>query len=115
VRLDDTQARSNLAILTKRLDELMTRQAREEAERDGAERIVFPEELTKRISDPDVARLIAAQERLFSTRRKAREGQRAQLKERIAQLRQEITGLERFPIRLRRIQRRRSSWRILVG
>ena len=41
VRLDDTQARSNLAIHTKRLDELMARQAREEAERDGAERIVF--------------------------------------------------------------------------
>ena len=42
VRLDDTQTRSNLAIHTKRLDELMARQAREEAERDGAERIVFP-------------------------------------------------------------------------
>ena len=94
MRLDDTQARSNLAIHTKRLDELMARQAREEAERDGAERIVFPEELTKRIGDPDVARLIAAQERLFSIRRKAREGQKAQLEERIAQLRQEVTGLE---------------------
>ncbi len=94
VRLDDTQARSNLAIHTKRLDELMARQAREEAERDGAERIVFPEELTKRNGDPDVARLIAAQERLFNIRRTAREGQRAQLDERIAQLRQGVTGLE---------------------
>ena len=94
VRLDDTQARSNLAIQTKRLDELMARQAREEAERDGAEQIVFPEELTKRIGEPDVAHLIAAQERLFGIRRKAREGQKAQLEERIAQLRQEVTGLE---------------------
>ena len=94
VRLDDTQARSNLAIHTKRLDELMARQAREEAERDGAERIVFPEELIKRNGDPDVARLIAAQERLFNIRRTAREGQRAQLDERIAQLRQGATGLE---------------------
>ena len=94
VRLDDTQARSNLAIHTKRLDELMARQAREEAERDGAERIVFPEELIKRNGDPDVARLIAAQERLFNIRRTTREGQRAQLDERIAQLRQGATGLE---------------------
>jgi len=94
VRFDDTQARSNLAIQTKRLDELMARQAREEAERDGAQKIVFPDELTKRIGDPDVAHLLAAQERLFSMRRKAREGQKAQLKERIAQLHQGITGLE---------------------
>lgn len=93
VRLEDTQARSNLAIHTKRLDELMARQAREEAERDGAERIVFPEELTKRAADPDVALLMAGQERLFIIRRTAREGQKAQLEERIAQLRQEVTGL----------------------
>ena len=56
VRLDDTQARANLAMHNKRNDELLGRQAREEAERDGAERIVFPEELTKRSADPDVAR-----------------------------------------------------------
>jgi HlyD family secretion protein len=94
VRLDDTQARANLAIHSKRLDELMARQAREEAERDGAEGIVFPDELMKRTDDPDATRLMAAQERLFNIRRKAREGQKAQLEKRIAQLRQEVTGLE---------------------
>ena len=93
VRLDDTQARASLAILTKRLDELMARQAREEAERDGANEITFPVELINRRSDPDVAKLIAGQERLFEIRRKAREGQRAQLTERIEQLKQEIAGL----------------------
>ena len=45
VRLDDTQTRANLAIVTKGLDELMARQARDEAERDGADTIVFPQEL----------------------------------------------------------------------
>lgn len=55
VRLDDTQARANLALHTKRNDELLGRQAREEAERDGAEGIVFSQELTKRAADPDVA------------------------------------------------------------
>jgi HlyD family secretion protein len=93
VRLDDTQARANLAIHSKRLDELMARQARQEAERDGAESIVFPEELIKHNADPDVALLMAGQERLFVIRRKAREGQKAQLEERILQLRQEVTGL----------------------
>jgi HlyD family secretion protein len=94
LRFDDTQARANLAIHSKRLDELIARQAREEAERDGADRIVFPDELMQRTDDPDAARLMAAQERLFNIRRKAREGQKAQLEERIAQLRQEVTGLE---------------------
>ncbi len=93
VKLDDTQASANLAILTKHLDELMARQAREEAERDGADEIDFPEALTSRSSDPDVAKLIAGQQKLFEIRRKAREGQKAQLTERKAQLNQEITGL----------------------
>jgi HlyD family secretion protein len=93
VRLDETQAQSNLAILTKRLDELMARQAREEAERDGAEAITFPDELLLRTSDQDVAKLIAGQQKLFDVRGAAREGQRSQLKERAAQLKEEIKGL----------------------
>ena len=93
VKLDDTQASANVAILTKHLDELMARQAREEAERDGADEIAFPEALTSRGDDPDVAKLIAGQQKLFEIRRKAREGQKAQLSERMAQLNQEITGL----------------------
>lgn len=93
VRLDETQAQASLAILTKRLDELMARQAREEAERDGANEIAFPAEMINRRSEPDVAKLIAGQERLFEIRRHAREGQRAQLTERIEQLKQEIAGL----------------------
>ena len=71
----------------------MARQAREEAERDGADEIVFPEELTSRISDPDVARLIAGQKKLFDIRSAAREGQKAQLRERMAALKQENSGL----------------------
>src|ERR671938_1155092 len=45
VRLDETQTRANLAIVTKGLDELAARQARDEAERDGAKKVVFPAEL----------------------------------------------------------------------
>ena len=93
VKLDDTQAKANLAILTKHLDELMARQAREEAERDGADEIDFPDALMSRRNDPDVAKLIAGQQKLFEIRRTAREGQKAQLQERMAQLNQEITGL----------------------
>ncbi|MFL5334055.1 MAG: biotin/lipoyl-binding protein, partial [Geminicoccaceae bacterium] len=39
VRLDDTQTRANLAIVTKGLDEFGARQAREEAEQDGTRKV----------------------------------------------------------------------------
>lgn len=42
IQLDDTLTRANLAIITKQIDELMTRQARLEAERNGGEEVDFP-------------------------------------------------------------------------
>src|SRR3954464_11248788 len=42
MRLDETQTRANVAIITKSLDEFSARQARDEAERDGADAISFP-------------------------------------------------------------------------
>jgi membrane fusion protein, type I secretion system len=92
VRLDETQARANWAIVTKALDELEARQARGEAERDGTDRISFPADLLARKDDPDVQRVTAGEQRLFEIRRGAREGQKAQLKEQIAQLGQQIQG-----------------------
>ena len=77
----------------KRLDELMARQARDEAERDEAEADQLPDALISRRTDPDVERLIAGQEKLFDIRRKARQGQKAQLKERMEQLKRESAGL----------------------
>lgn len=94
VSLDDTQIRANRDIVVKALNELAARQAREEAERDGIAKITFPDELIARRSDPDVAKAIVGEERQFEIRRAAREGQKAQLRERMAQLRQEIGGYE---------------------
>ena len=94
VRLDDTQTRANLDIVVKALNELAARQAREEAERDGLPTVTFPDDLLARISEPDVARAITGERRQFETRRTSREGQKAQLRERIVQLRQEIGGYE---------------------
>jgi HlyD family secretion protein len=94
VRLDDTQTRANLAIVTKALDELAARQAREEAERDGSDVVMFPTQLLGRIGDPDVAKAIHGELRQFDVRRAAREGKRSQLGERITQLQDEIRGYE---------------------
>ncbi|MFL4985523.1 MAG: HlyD family type I secretion periplasmic adaptor subunit [Xanthobacteraceae bacterium] len=93
IRLDDTTTRANLAIVIKGLDELAARQARLEAERDDDENIDFAVELLARKSNPDVARILGSEQILFDLRRKARLGQKAQLREKVAQVQDEILGL----------------------
>jgi HlyD family secretion protein len=94
VRLDDTITRANLAVITKALDELAARQGRLEAERDGVSTISVRQELLERSSDRDISMLIAGEQTLFKLRHEAREGLRAQLKERIGQLHEQIAGLQ---------------------
>jgi HlyD family secretion protein len=93
VRLDDTVTKANLAIVTKNLDAAMARAARLEAEQRGLDRIKFPPQLTDRANDPDVAAIIASEGKLFDVRVNGRVGQKAQLRERITQLNEEIGGL----------------------
>ncbi len=93
VRLDETITRANLAIVSKGLDELMARKARLESERDGWDTIVFPAQLVAGASDPDRAAAMDSERKLFNLRKTARSGQKAQLRERVAQLGEEIAGL----------------------
>ena len=93
VRLDETVTRANLAIVSKGLIELRARKARLEAERDSAESIKFPGELLDRDGDPDAFAAMASERKLFDLRRTARLGQKSQLRQRIAQLQEEIGGL----------------------
>lgn len=93
IHLDDTQTRANLAIVRKRLNELSARTARLEAERDGADIIEFSEELVSKAGDVDVRRSIEGEKRLFADRRSSRMRHKAQLRERIEQLKQEAEGL----------------------
>jgi len=92
-RRDDTQTRANLAIVSKGLDELSARRAREEAELESEDRIGFPPDLLARKDDPEVARLISGETKLFETRHKTREGLKSQLAERVSQSEEEIRGL----------------------
>jgi HlyD family secretion protein len=93
VRLDDTVTRANLAIVTKGLDEFNARKARLIAERDGAETITFPPDLMDRANEPTVANALINERKLFEFRHTARAGQKAQLRQRIDQLKDEIGGL----------------------
>ena len=94
IKLDDTQTRANLAIVSKGLDELMARRAREEAELEGVDHVVFPAELAARQdNDAEVAHMIRGEAKLFETRQNSRGGMKSQLAERVAQSEEEIRGL----------------------
>ncbi len=96
IQLDETQTRANLDIVLKALDELAVRRVRDEAERDEVAEITFPTALmARRAVDPVIAHLIDGETHLFNARVRARAGQKAQLRERVRQLGQEIEGLTR--------------------
>jgi HlyD family secretion protein len=93
VRLDDTVTKAGLAIVTKNLNGLWARAARLEAEQQGADRINFPSMLLDHADDPDVKAVMTSESKLFEVRSTGRIGQKAQLRERVAQLNEEIAGL----------------------
>lgn len=94
IRLDDTLTRANLQVVSKQLDELEMREARLAAERDGADEIEVPESLLSRLSDTNVARIVEGEQTLFTSRRESLKKQVEQLRERIAQLQKESSGIE---------------------
>ncbi len=94
LRLDETLTRASLAVIQRQIDELLARRARNEAERDGAEALVFPDDLLARREDPTIAQLITGEEKFFAFRNAAAAGKKARLRERIGQLGTESKGLE---------------------
>lgn len=93
LRLDETRAQANLAILRSERDAALATEGRLLAERDGAEDIGFSEDLTARRGAPDVAELMAGQDTLFRARRSSLEGEVEILDQRIAQLGEQTGGL----------------------
>ncbi|WP_244627176.1 HlyD family type I secretion periplasmic adaptor subunit [Microvirga tunisiensis] len=71
---------------------MTARRARLEAERDGVETIRFPMDLVSRADHAVVADLMSGERRLFDSRRASRAGQKSQLRERVAQLAEQIDG-----------------------
>jgi len=94
VRLDAVQAQANLQVITKQLDEIRARIARLSAERDGASQIAPPAELAGRMGEDTVKTLLTSEESLFRARDKARRSQIDVFQSRIAQLGEQIAGLD---------------------
>jgi HlyD family secretion protein len=94
IRLDDTKARTTLAGLTAQLCDARAREARLQAERDGAAAIEFPADLLAKRGDPTVAAAIAGQEKIFETRHSLQASKVAAIRERINEVHEEIAGLQ---------------------
>ena len=95
VRLDDTQARANLALLQGQYDAVRAAAARLLAERDGRDAITFPADLVaRRGSSNDVREILTGQQGIFDSRRTTLQGQVSILLNRIEQSKAQIAGLQ---------------------
>ncbi len=91
LRLDATQIKSELGVITSQLIELTARSARLIAERDGLTEVTFTPNFLQRSADARAASV--GEVRLFDENRKMKESQKSQLSLRIGQLKEEIIGL----------------------
>jgi HlyD family secretion protein len=94
VRLDPTQARASLQVVSKQLDDVRVRIARLLAERGSLPALVLSPALDKRSNDPDMKTMLASEDALFKSRANARDGQKQLLESRVAQLGEEVAGIE---------------------
>jgi len=93
LRLDDTLTRATLGVVQSQLDLYVAREARLLAERDGLANIAFPDESAGAVQREAASSAMAGERKLFESRREGLDGQREQLRERIAQTTEEIRGL----------------------
>lgn len=94
VRLDDTEPGAQLEIVRSQYIAQLAEEARLLAERDALPAPRFPPELKALADDPRVVDAIKGQRRVFEARREALEGEESMLGQRIAQLHEQIKGLE---------------------
>ena len=90
LRLDGTVTRATYLALRSQLDELLVREARLLTERDDGTKLSFPTQLASRSDNRTVADAFSGEQRLFEARLNSRNGQRSQLRQRIAQINEEI-------------------------
>lgn len=90
--LDETRGAAQLEVLRRRYDAGLITQARLEAERDGLEEIIFPDEILDRLDDAVLMEMVASEQDLLASRRSAREGEIGLIREVIAQTRTNIAA-----------------------
>lgn len=94
VRLDPTRAQANFLIVETQFNAARALEARLVAERDEAGGVSFAVELERRRGEPQIAQLLALQERQFRDRRQSIGNQVSILNSRVEQYRAESRGLD---------------------
>jgi HlyD family type I secretion membrane fusion protein len=94
VLLDRTVAESTLGVIQVGLEAARAQEARLTAERNKQSDVVFPPDLLSQSGSPRTADILATQRHTFHARRSSHDGQVSILNERIAQLNEQIAGLE---------------------
>lgn len=102
IRLNDSQARANLANVSGEYYSSLVLEARLRAERSQADAIKLPEEVASRSHLPEIADHIRTQQELFSARRGA-------LQNEIKILRENIDGMREYVKRLEELQMSKSK------
>lgn len=100
MRLDTTVTGEGAAYATLGLNQLVARQARLEAEREGAANVRFPPELASRGGV-----VMAREQRMFALKRREQAGARALLRQRVRQYEQQIGS---FAAQIRSIEQQRA-------
>jgi HlyD family secretion protein len=93
-RLDQTQVQANQQLVADQLDQTRARMARLVSERDGLKEVRPPGQLAGRMSDANVAHLMASEVSLFNARSSVRLGQKDLYDSNIRQFEEQISGLE---------------------
>jgi HlyD family type I secretion membrane fusion protein len=93
LRLDSTSAEASLELLKVRLVSATALENRLRAERDKADEVAFDALILDNQDNPNVVEAMIGEVNIFNARREAIEGQTAILNQKVAQLQEEIKGL----------------------
>ncbi|MEL7049402.1 MAG: HlyD family type I secretion periplasmic adaptor subunit, partial [Pseudomonadota bacterium] len=94
ITLDETVLRAQMLMSSKQIDELMIRAARLKAERDKADAMDIAASLKNQAEEAHIADAMSGETSLFQSRVTSHEKLIEQLRERVAQIQREITGIE---------------------
>ena len=94
VELDNTQSKAQHDLLQVRQDNQIAVIGRLNAERTGADQVIYDSDLTTRLNNPRVAQLLDIQNDLFLARRTQLAGQVSILTQRVGSIREQLQGLE---------------------
>ncbi|WP_432355552.1 HlyD family type I secretion periplasmic adaptor subunit (plasmid) [Agrobacterium sp. rho-13.3] len=93
IRLDETVTRANLAMVSKQINQLSARRLRLVSESNDASEMTLTDQQAGQQEDAITDVYIDAEKALFTARKRTIDGQKAQLRQRIDQIRQENGGL----------------------